>query len=53
MPLVVGEPSHGADDVAEAPVFAASLHLPHLIEDVVIRRVDAQIHEQNVVSQVS
>jgi hypothetical protein len=53
MSLVVGETAHGADDVAVAPVFPARLHLPHLIEDVVVRRVDAQFHEQDAVPHES
>ena len=47
--FVIAETPHGADDVAVAPVFAASLHRLHLIEDVVVRRVDAQFHEKDAV----
>jgi hypothetical protein len=47
MSLVVGETSHGADDVAVAAVFAASLHFPHLIENVVVRRVHPQFSEKH------
>lgn len=53
MSLVVGETAHGADDVVVAAVFTASLHLSHLIEDVVVRRIDAQFHEKDAAAHVS
>ncbi len=51
--LVLAESPHHADGVAVAPVFAASFHLAHLNDDVVVRCVDPQFHEQHVLRHAS
>src|SRR5208283_2187772 len=44
---VVSEPADGADDELVNPFLPTLLYDPHLVEDIVVRRVNAKFHEQN------